>query len=170
MKKILFVFLIYLICCYAPFSPEIAKSEIEKQIGMTPKEKFEMELHGLKMKVLKIFISKLTEEKIDLKGVDRIDFALYEIPKNKKIDFNQIDTRGWEKITSEKESDKLLILTRGKEEKEDMILFCKSNKNLLYARFKGSFEKNLPSSLKRIFDIGGLEKLKENLKKIKDLT
>jgi len=42
-KVILLVMVsIILISCYAPFSPEQARNQIEKQIGVKPEETFEL--------------------------------------------------------------------------------------------------------------------------------
>lgn len=154
-----------LLSCYAPFSPEKGRLEIEKQTGAKLEDSFEFKLDAVKMKLLKAVASTATDEKVDLGGVKRIDLALYTLPFGKKVDFKKISRRGWETLVDKKSKNGdllVLVKTNGKNV-ADMVVMAQGDQKVLYGRLKGDFNKKISQSLEKVLDEKGIEGLKDKL-------
>lgn len=164
--RFLFLFIIPLLLnCYAPFSPERGRLEIEKQTGAKLEDSFEFKLDGVTMKLLKAVASTATDEKVDLSGIKRIDLALYTLPFGKKVDFKKIGRHGWDTLVDKKSKNgdlMVLVRTNGKNF-ADMVVMAQGDQKVLYGRLKGDFNKNLPQSLEKVLDEKGIEGLKDKL-------
>lgn len=159
------LFTIFLLYCYAPFSPERARFEIERQTGAKLEDSFEFELGTPTMKLIKKVSSQLTGESVTLGGVERIEVAVYSLLSGKKVDFKKIGTRGWEKIVNSGSEDfSFMILTRpDKKIFKDLIIFAQEKDKVFYGRLKGNLKPELPKFLEEIVNKKGIEGLKKRL-------
>jgi hypothetical protein len=156
---------IILISCYAPFSPEKARNQIEKQIGAKPNETFEVKLNGAPMKLAKFVASEIADKDVNFAGIKRIDLAIYEVPQGKRVDFGGIDHRGWDKVVGlNGEKGSIVIFLRSNAKSfADMVIFAQQKQKVLYGRLKGNFTSELSSELKETFEKDGIGSLKDRL-------
>jgi hypothetical protein len=149
--------------CYAPFNPQWGRHEIKRQTGEDPRDSFEFNLGEATMKLAKSVVSGVAGEPVNFGGLERIDVEVYELPPGRRLDFNRIDHRGWEKLVGTK-TDKwaLMILVRTNGERlKDLVLVAQGDEQVLYGRLKGNLDPGLPSTLEGVLESKGLQGLKE---------
>ncbi|MCX7830179.1 MAG: DUF4252 domain-containing protein [Acidobacteria bacterium] len=162
---VLSVLILLLLNCYAPFSPERGRLEIERQTGAKLEDSFEFKLDGATMKLLKAVASNASDEDIDFWGVDRIDLAVYSLPSNKRIDFKKIGRRGWDTLVEKKSKNgdlMVLVRTNGKN-LADMVVMAQGEEKVLYGRLKGKFSPEISGNIQETFNEKGIEGLKDKL-------
>lgn len=159
------VSVIFLLNCYAPFSPERERVEIEKQTGAKLEDSFEFKLDGATMKLIKAVASNAADEETDLGGVKRIDLAVYSLPVGKKVDFKKIGRGGWDTLIDKKSKngDLMILVRRNGKNLADMVVMAQGKQKVLYGRVKGNFTKSLPEHLEKVLDEKGIEGLKDRI-------
>lgn len=162
---IFFLLTLFLLNCYAPFSPERGRLEIERQTGAKLEDSFEFKLDGATMKLIKAVASNAADDNVNFWGVDRIDLAVYQLPLGKRIDFKKIGRRGWDTLIDKKSKNgdlMVLIRTNGKNV-ADMVVMAQGDQKVLYGRLKGKFSPEISSTIQETFNEKGIEGLKDKL-------
>ncbi len=162
---ILFLILILFAGCYAPFSPERGRLEIEKQIGAKLTDSFEFKLDRTTMKLVKSAASKIADEDVTFFGIERIDLAVYELPAGKRVDFRKIERRGWDTLLDKKSKtvDLMILVRRGGKNLSDMVVMAQGNQKVLYGRLKGKISSNIKDALEKTAEEKGIEGLQKKL-------
>ncbi len=151
--------------CYTQFSPAWSRQEIERQTGAAPVDALELQLAGATMKFAQATASKSSWGSGHIRGLSRIDLALYELPSGRQVDFDRMEFRGWDKfLRSQEGSFQLMILVRaGGDALADLVVFAQGESQLLYGRLEGTLDAEVPAALRNAVRTGGLERLREYL-------
>jgi len=149
--------------CATQFSPQWTRQEIARQTGAEPEDSFEFKLEGVTMKLAKVAISRAADEPVKLGRLSRIHLAIFDLPAGRRVDFADMRFTGWDKVIQAREGGfGLLVLVRTKGETlDDLVVFAEGENQLLYGRQKGRLDPDLPATIQKVLQTGGLQGLKQ---------
>jgi hypothetical protein len=159
------VALVFNVGCCTKFSSEWGRREIRRQTGVQPRNSFEFQLEEATMNLAKTVVSKVAGEPVNFGGLTRIDVAVYKLPPGRRLDFDRISHRGWDKlISTHEEKSNIMILVRTNGDRlADLVVMAQGEEQVLYGRLKGNLSPDLPSTLQSVLQATGLKGLKEHL-------
>jgi hypothetical protein len=157
--------------CATAFSPATIRNEIVRQTGQDPQRAFEFTLGPTTMSLARAVLGGASAEGggLPLAGLDALELAVYETPSGAPgagVDFTRMPISGWEPVVKTRDGARsALVLVRGGQADTigDLVLVAGGEKQVLYARLKGTLSRKLPEALAEAVRTGGTEGVRNEL-------
>jgi hypothetical protein len=157
--------------CATAFSPAVIRNEIVRQTGQDPQRAFEFTLGPTTMSLARAVLGGASMEGsgLPLAGLDALELAVYEVPSGAPgggVDFTRMPISGWEPVVKTRDGARTaMVLVRGGQGDAigDLVLVAGGEKQVLYARLKGTLSPKLPEALAEAVRTGGTEGVRNEL-------
>ena len=160
--------------CATHFSAQAVRTEIVRQTGSDPRSVFELNLGRVTMALARhLLAGESADGTLPLAGLTSIELAVYGLPEtvlagSRALDFTAMPVRGWEptlRFAKQGRSGVVLVRASG-EAIGDLVLVTAGEKDVLYARLRGTLSKELPAALGEAVQTGGIEAVQRELQSL----
>ena len=160
--------LLAIAACATSFSPATIRNEIARQSGQDPQRVFEFTLGPTTMSLARAVLGGAAKDGagLPLAGLDALELAVYDAPAGAGVDFTRMPITGWEPVVKTRDGARsALVLVRGEQGDTigDLVLVAGGDRQVLYARLRGTLSRRLPEALAEAVRTGGTEGVKDEL-------
>lgn len=155
--------------CATNFSPELMRKEITRQRGVDPLAAFELDLGRFTTLMIKSALAGEDGE-LPFRGLQSLQVAVYQAPNESgpAIDVTRIQVSGWNQVVrmhNPKRSGMVLIRPKG-DAVRDLVVVGAGPKKVIYARLKGTLDRELPGQLGEVLREGGPDEVQRVLSEL----
>ncbi|MBP7148247.1 MAG: hypothetical protein KBD01_11915 [Acidobacteria bacterium] len=159
--------------CATVFSPGVIRGEISRQTGADPQRAVEFTLGPTTLSLARAVLRPAAAEgaRLPLAGLNRFELAVYDMRVGSEapaagVDFTRMKITGWETTMRSWDGKRsVLVLVRGQraDRLADVVLVSGGERQVLYARLRGTLNRSLPEELARAAVGGNTDAVRDEL-------
>jgi hypothetical protein len=161
--------------CATQFSAQSVRAEIVRQTGEDPQKAFEINLGPVTMALARQVLAGSTRSDgtLPLAGLTSFELAVYGAPAAaqsgaRPLDFSAMPVRGWEPTLRMRDglrSGMVLVRADG-EHIGDLVMLAGGDKNVIFARLRGTLSRDLPAAIGEAVKSGSTEVVQRELQSL----
>lgn len=158
--------------CATQFNAQSVRAEIVRQTGEDPQKVIVFNLGPVTMALARQVMggSSKSDENLPLSGLAGFELAVFGVPPAalsgaRPLDFSATPVRGWEptlRIRDGLRSGMVLVRT-AKEHIGDLVMLAGSDKEIVFARLRGTLSRELPVKIGEAVKSGNAELVRHEL-------
>lgn len=161
--------------CATQFNARSVRAEIVRQTGEDPQQAFELNLGPVTMALARQLLagSERSDGTLPLAGLTSFELAVYGTPRAalagaRPLDFSAMPVRGWEPTLRMRDglrSGMVLVRAAG-EHIGDLVMLAGGEKNVVFARLRGTLSRDLPRAIGEAVKSGDPEVVQRELQSL----
>jgi len=161
--------------CATQFNAQSVRAEIVRQTGEDPQKAIELYLGPVTMALARHVLAgpARIDGTLPLSGLTSFELAVYGVPSAalsgaRPLDFSVMKVRGWEPTLRLKDglTSGMVLVRSTKEHIGDLVMLVGGDKDVVFARLRGTLSRELPAAISEAVRSGSTEVVRRELQRL----